>query len=146
MNLLKLKPPRIAMGLLGISLILHFSLSFSTRLNPMGLFAGSLLFFLGFGILTWAWMLFKTAATAICPIDTPTQAVTGGPYRITRNPMYLGMLIMLAGVGLAFGTLPFLMPPLLFFLVINFVFIPHEETRMKEIFGKGYEQLNTPNS
>jgi protein-S-isoprenylcysteine O-methyltransferase Ste14 len=52
--------------------------------------------------------------------------------------MYLGMTLMMAGVALWFGTLPFYLAAAAFFLVINLFFCPFEEERMTDSFGTEY--------
>ena len=92
----------------------------------------------GFTVMIWAWWLFQKAETAICPTADSQVLVTSGVYRLTRNPMYLGMVLMMAGVALWFGTLPYYLVVVLYFLVINEAFCPFEEERLVATFGKEY--------
>jgi len=70
----------------------------------------------------------------------PTQhLVVKGFYRYARNPMYLGVLLISIGCFFAVESLWFVVPPILFFWVINFRLIPFEEQLMKEHFGTEYE-------
>jgi len=86
----------------------------------------------------WAWWLFQKVETAVCPTENSEVLVTSGIYRLTRNPMYLGMVLMMAGVALWFGTLPYYLATVLFFLVINQFFCPFEEQRLISTFGEQY--------
>ena len=85
---------------------------------------------------------FMRARTTINP-HTPDQAsslVTGGVYRWTRNPMYLGLLLLLAGWAIRLGSLsPFLVPPL-FALVLTQVQILPEERVLRARFGDEYDR------
>jgi protein-S-isoprenylcysteine O-methyltransferase Ste14 len=92
----------------------------------------------GFAIMMWAWWLFQKAETAICPTKYNSALVTSGIYRVSRHPMYLGMVMMMAGAALWFGTLPYYIVNVLFFLVINQVFCPFEERKLDEIFSEAY--------
>ncbi len=81
---------------------------------------------------------FKKAGTAIKPFESSTVLVTDGLYRCTRNPMYLGMVILLIGVASYLGSLtPFIIIPV-FFLIIQQCFIKHEEPFLENIFGQEY--------
>ena len=92
----------------------------------------------GFAIMIWAWWLFQKSETAICPTEISEVLVTSGIYQLTRNPMYLGMVLMMAGVALWFGTLPYYFATILYFLVINQFFCPFEEQRLRSTFGEEY--------
>lgn len=65
----------------------------------------------------------------------PERIVTAGPFGFSRNPMYLGMLLVLLGVAALYGTAPGFIFPLVYFGVANGYYIPYEESRMTEIFG-----------
>jgi protein-S-isoprenylcysteine O-methyltransferase Ste14 len=58
----------------------------------------------GLAVVLSAWLGFQRAKTGIVPFSESTKLVTGGMYRITRNPMYLGMALVLAGVALKLGS------------------------------------------
>ena len=138
MKTVNLKPPQIAFGLLALSGGLH--LAITRGQHPMRcLVCAIALFLAGFGLMMWAWAGFQRAKTPIRPTDTATTLVIGGPFRFTRNPMYLGIVLMLLAAVFGVGTWPMLLAPIGFFLIISAVFIPYEEQRLKEIFGKQYE-------
>jgi protein-S-isoprenylcysteine O-methyltransferase Ste14 len=59
----------------------------------------------GFAIGGNAFRAFTRVGTPVVPFERSTALVTGGTYRITRNPMYLSMVVMLCGVAVLFGTL-----------------------------------------
>jgi len=81
---------------------------------------------------------FNKAGTAIRPFESSTFLVTDGLYRYTRNPMYLGMVILLIGVATYLGSLtPYIVIPV-FFLIIQQCFIKHEEPFLENIFGQEY--------
>jgi protein-S-isoprenylcysteine O-methyltransferase Ste14 len=138
-KLLKIFPPIWALIFLGLGLILHYAIP-STRLvdfsSPM---IGGILILASVALNTWAWWLFQKAGTEIEPTSPSNRAlVTTGPYRITRNPMYFGFVLLLLGIAFCVGSLPMLLPPLLFFFVVNVVFVPFEEAKMARQFGEQY--------
>lgn len=82
--------------------------------------------------------LFQKANTPLKPFKKPEKLVTTGIYRFTRNPMYLGMVIILTGLGIFLGSLSaFLVIPL-FIWAIHTNFILHEEQLLLNTFGKDY--------
>jgi protein-S-isoprenylcysteine O-methyltransferase Ste14 len=85
---------------------------------------------------------FARARTTVNPHrpDETVVLVTGGIYRWTRNPMYLGLLILLVGWAIRLGSLsPFLVPPL-FALVIEQVQILPEERLLRARFAADYDR------
>jgi protein-S-isoprenylcysteine O-methyltransferase Ste14 len=93
----------------------------------------------GVAVMLLADRQFKEAETTVQPFDPPSTLVTGGTFRFSRNPMYLGMVLVLAGMALALGTLtPFLVPPVLAWVFTRRFIIP-EEAAMERAFGREYE-------
>ena len=84
---------------------------------------------------------FVQARTTVNPIQ-PGQAsklVTGGLYRISRNPMYLGLAILLSGWCLYLGELANLLVLVAFVMVITVLQIKPEESVLEEKFGDEYK-------
>ena len=100
--------------------------------------AGVILALVGFVIAATAIRLFLARGTTPEPSGTPTVLVTSGPYRFTRNPMYLSMLLILLGIALFAGSVALLIAPIAFFLIINARQIPFEEARLTTLFGAEY--------
>lgn len=99
---------------------------------------GLLLALAGIVSAVWASRMFRRQDTTISPFGTPTALVAEGPFRYTRNPMYLGLLLLLLGIAAGFGGLVLLAAPLAFFAIINTTRIPAEEASMQSIFGDEY--------
>lgn len=138
LKLIKISPPGFILIYLSITLGLHFLFPQRTTFPLIVRLLGIASLIVGFVIMTWGWALFKNKGTTVIPTETPKIFVTTGPYRFSRNPMYVGMVLMLSGIALALQSLPVLLTPLAFFFTINHLFIPHEEKRMEEIFGQAY--------
>lgn len=83
--------------------------------------------------------LFGRLGTNIKTFNDPGQLVTSGPFRFTRNPMYLGFTLILSGVGLLVGTLTAWLGALAFFVAADTWYIPFEERRMRALFGTDYD-------
>ena len=97
----------------------------------------------GFALTISGALYFKISGTAIRPFETSTVLVKDGPYRFTRNPMYLGMVLILIGTAIHLGSLtPWFVIPV-FFFIIQEGFIKHEESFLENIFGKEYQGYKT---
>jgi protein-S-isoprenylcysteine O-methyltransferase Ste14 len=88
----------------------------------------------GFGLMLRAWWLFKIQDTAICPTARTTVLITGDVYRLTRNPTYLGIVMMLLGVALYAASIFYFIAAAAFFSIINHSFCPYEEARLRSAF------------
>ena len=100
--------------------------------------AGWLLIAVGVALAIIATAGFRRARTGIIPFSESTSLVTSGLYRHTRNPMYLGMALVLAGVAVKLGSLSAWIPLPLFMAVIQRQFIRNEETFLSGIYGEEY--------
>ncbi len=138
MKLVEVKPPHIAGLLLVLSVGLHFLLPQAYRHQFTCIACGIVAVALGFGVMIWAWYLFRRSGTPIRPTQRATCLVTAGPFRLSRNPMYLGVFVMLLGVAVGVGSLPMLIAPVGFFAFMSVVFVPYEEHRLREAFGDAY--------
>ena len=95
----------------------------------------------GFLLLSWGATLFKTKGTAIKPFEPSTTLVTQGPYRFTRNPMYLGAITFLTGIAIMLGSLAAFVAPVAMFVTLQRIFIPAEEAMMEQTFGQAYRDF-----
>ena len=100
----------------------------------------SICIILGFVGLILAWLQFKKSDAALCPTAETSQIIKNGMYRYSRNPMYLGMLLILLGVSFIMGTLTSMLAPAAFFLIIDKIFIPFEEEKLLSSFGDSYNE------
>lgn len=108
------------------------------KLDEVWRAGGVVIFAGGYALMMWAWSLFRKNETPTKPTDQPKAFVVEGPYRFTRNPMYLGVTLMLAGLSFVLGSVAMLGAPFLFFVIINQFFIPYEEDKMAKLFGGPY--------
>lgn len=92
-----------------------------------------------FSIVVFAVVAFRRAGTRPEPWKPTTALVTSGPYRFTRNPMYLGFTLLYLGLALWFGgywTL-MLLPPVLVVMIHGV--IRREEAYLSRLFGTEYD-------
>jgi protein-S-isoprenylcysteine O-methyltransferase Ste14 len=101
---------------------------------------GVMLFVLGLAISIPSALLFRREGTEINPTsEANRKLVISGLFRFTRNPMYLGVVIMTLGIAIWVGTWPMLLAPVATFAVANWVHIPFEEAKMRRQFGDAYD-------
>ena len=103
--------------------------------------AGQGLFWLGLILLGLASLSFLRARTTIVPHNTPSALITGGLYRVSRNPIYLGDALILSGVALKYGAVTGLILLPGFLWIITRRFILPEEARLRAAFGPQAEQF-----
>ena len=131
-------PPLIYLGALGIGFGLDAmmgtgSLPWTLR-GPIG--AASII--AGGGLLASFLSAFRRAETPVDPY-TPSEAiVTDGPYRLTRNPAYLGMALMYAGIAIVANASWALVPLPVAIAVIDRGVIAREERYLDRKFGRPY--------
>lgn len=135
-----LPPPVLAFGLLLVCGCLMAAIPLPPIPIPAGRGIGASLSILGLLAAYSGFSAFRKAGTPVRQGDQPTKLVASGPYLITRNPMYLGLELVLSGVFFLTKSPFFLIPPIVFFFLINFVQIPFEENLMSERFGQSYAE------
>lgn len=137
-RILDYRPPRIAMTLLMAATGLQLSVpAVWARLTPFPVLAAAVAIS-GFLLMTRAWWLFKVKETAICPTARTTTLITTDIYRWTRNPMYLGIVFMLLGIGLSTGSVFHYLASMTFFAIIDYSFCPYEENKLRVAFGDDF--------
>jgi protein-S-isoprenylcysteine O-methyltransferase Ste14 len=101
---------------------------------------GSVIFVLGAVLAGWGWWIFHRARTTRVPGQDSTALVTSGPYRLMRNPMYVGLSVAYIGeAAILHQIVPVVLLPLTIFY-LNRVVIPVEEERLCAVFGAEYDR------
>ncbi|WP_179379744.1 methyltransferase family protein [Jannaschia marina] len=104
-----------------------------------GRWIGAALVAAGLGLILWSALFFLRHRTPIEPHHTPTALITGGPYRLTRNPIYLALVLIAAGFALRQGSALALLPVPALFLVLDRRFAAVEEAGLRAAFGAAGE-------
>jgi len=142
----KLPPPLILIIAGGLMYAIAHNLSFGNLQSffffPYQDIIAKVFFTIGVLIALHALHLFHKAKTTHNPIkiDQASSLVTTGIYRFTRNPMYLGMLIILIGFGIKLGSTMALGVIPIFVLAMKYLQIVPEERVLLEIFGDEYAE------
>lgn len=136
----RVPPPLIYVVIFGLGLLLHLiaPLAFVPRL-PARVAALILLgcYVLLFG---WSYRLFRHANTSMVPVRPSTALIVTGPYRLTRNPMYVSLLCLYIALALWFGvTWALLFIPIVM-LTVQRMAIAKEERYLEQRFGEAYRQ------
>src|SRR4051812_18636732 len=85
-------------------------------------------------------LLFRRERTEIKPTSPANRVlVTSGPFRFTRNPMYLSLVMITLGVAIWAGAWPMFLAPIATFATANWVHIPYEEAKMRRQFDADFE-------
>jgi protein-S-isoprenylcysteine O-methyltransferase Ste14 len=90
-------------------------------------------------LMVWAVVSFRRARTAIIPNRPATMLVLGGPYRFTRNPMYLAFVVFYLGAGLLINSIWTLLLLPLVLVVLYVTVIRREERYLAATFGASYD-------
>ena len=94
---------------------------------------------LGLGVGIAGALTFRRAKTNIRPFKEADKLVTEGPFRYTRNPMYLGLSLVLAGIWLLLGALSPLLGMLIFVVTADRWYIAFEEHMLQRKFGPAFD-------
>lgn len=82
---------------------------------------------------------FKKAKTTVKPFETSSVLITDGVFRISRHPMYFGMVLILLGVAIFMGSItPFVIVGV-FTVLMEFIFVKTEENMLAQQFGSAWQ-------
>lgn len=102
--------------------------------------AGGVLFGIGAIIAGWGLLTFRRVRTTTVPGETSSRLVTWGPYRFSRNPMYVGLSVAYLGeAGILAQIWPVILLPLTV-AYVNWIVIPVEESKLREVFNEEYDR------
>jgi len=121
----------------GLQLLVPLNLG-SPALSLLVRLGGVVVFAAGATLAGWGLLVFHRAETTTTPGEAPATLVTAGPYRCTRNPMYVGLVLAYLGEQ---GMLVEVWPLALLVLTVayvNWFVIPVEETSLRA-FGPAYD-------
>ena len=138
----KIPPPLVT---LIFALAIYFSSRYFIVIEiPMRDILSSIFIILGIFVTFSSARIFKKKETTVNPMkpDQATTLVTDGMFKITRNPMYLGMLLLLFGLSVFKGLIVgFIFLPLFVLYITIFQIIPEEEA-MLNLFGEDYKSYS----
>jgi protein-S-isoprenylcysteine O-methyltransferase Ste14 len=135
-------PPLIYLGAFLFALALD-QLWTLPMFSASALWPGVAVIALGVAVAVWGARTLHVAGTNVSPYHPSTAVVDSGPFRFSRNPLYVGMTLSYTGLTLAFNTwwgIIVLIPVL---LVMHFGVIRREERYLEGKFGESYRRYRS---
>lgn len=134
-------PPLILVACLVIAYGLGLVLPLPLRVLPAGLqrAAGALVAFCGVALDVWAMTSLSAGRTTVLPHRASSHLVVDGPYRFSRNPIYLGNTVVVVGIGVGLGSLWYLLAAVAAAGAAQKLAIEPEERHLAALFGTEFE-------
>jgi len=129
----------------GLAILVGFVLDWIEPLpfmstEDLAVWLGAIIFALALALAFWA-IATMTRAGSNVPTNRPTTTIVeSGPYRFSRNPIYLGFGLGLVGLAVTFDTLWLLVTLVPFALVIRYAVVAREEAYLERKFGDVYRR------
>jgi protein-S-isoprenylcysteine O-methyltransferase Ste14 len=138
-------PPLIGLATLLLGLLAHWLYPTHVLSGllawPIRAVIGAVAFVAGAGMMVIAERTFRRIGTNVPPWEPTLKLATGGIYERLRNPMYVGGLLMLAGIGIAIGADWLLVLVILSALLLHYGVVLREERYLEAKFGDGYRRF-----
>ena len=138
-----IKPPLLFLGALALGCLLSLIIPMGTRLaspNGSALAAGLAFVALGFALAAFSARAFHRAGTDVMPGRPANALVTTGPYRITRNPIYIGMTLVYFGLSIVMTSIWALLLLIPVLVILQRGVVIPEEAYLKRRFGADYRK------
>jgi len=133
-------PPVYLVLTLLIMSVLNYHLPLVRLWGPPESYAGAALVIIGTLMTGHSARLFRLAKTPLIPFERTTTLITHGPYRYTRNPMYLGLVLIVLGVAILQGSLGAFLPLPGLVWILRAHFVLGEERFLEDLFGERYRE------
>ena len=137
-NLGPVRPPLVYLGSILLGLLLHFAWPLALVRQPVGAVIGAGVVLMAVGLFITAVRTFHAAATPVPGNRPTTTIVRTGPYRFSRNPIYLAFSALQVGIALCVGSLWLLITLVPALVLMSFWVIPREERYLEARFSSEY--------
>ncbi len=136
----RIPPPLLYVGALILGLVLDRLLHVTgwDSYETLTLYAGGTLILLGLIVMVWAAGNFRRSGTSVRPWEASSALVTRGPYRMSRNPMYVGMTLIYIGLAIALHSIIALLLMIVVGIVMQTQVVAREERYLESRFGDDY--------
>ncbi len=133
-------PPLLLGGVVSVVVLLGWSWPLAISPKPIVFWLAIALLILGGALNAWGALTMRRAGTNISPSRPTTILVTSGPFRFSRNPLYVAGAVLLLGLALALNNLWGILALIPLSLVMHYGVILKEERYLDEKFGAPYRQ------
>jgi len=134
-------PPPIIFGLAAVgAAVAQYFLIGSFAISEARSLIGGLIIVLSVILIGASARFFKKAGTPVRPVSPATTIVQSGPYRFSRNPMYVGMAGILVGLSVCLGSPVFLVALMAALAVVHFGVVLPEERYLEALHGETYRR------
>jgi protein-S-isoprenylcysteine O-methyltransferase Ste14 len=135
------KPPLLFGGALALGYLLSLYFPLGPGLasaNALALTVGIVLIALGFALAIRSVKMFRRAGTNVVPGEPATALVTAGPYRFTRNPIYIGFVLVYFGLSIVLTSMWVLLLLIPVLVILQRGVVKREEAYLERKFGEDY--------
>ncbi|SFO66782.1 Protein-S-isoprenylcysteine O-methyltransferase Ste14 [Mesorhizobium sp. NFR06] len=134
----KVFPPLLFVVALIVMLALRYVWPLAIGGRPFTLVLGVALAALAVAIIAWGRSTMLRGGTNVNPTLPTTTIITGGPFGFTRNPLYLGLIGLLLGIGLMFDSWWAVVALIATFPILHYGVVMREEAYLERKFGEPY--------
>lgn len=135
------KPPLLFGGALALGYVLSLYFPLGPGLaqaNALALTVGITFIALGFALAIRSVQMFRRAGTNVVPGEPATALVTAGPYRFTRNPIYVGFVLVYFGLSIVLTSMWVLLLLFPVLVILHRGVVKREEAYLERQFGDAY--------
>lgn len=137
-NLGPVRPPLVYLGSILLGLLLHFAWPLPLVRQPVGALIGAGVVLMAVGLFITAIRTFRAAATPVPGNRPTTTIVRTGPYRFSRNPIYLAFSLFQLGIAMWLNSVWLLVTLVGAAALMHYFVIPREEEYLERRFGAQY--------
>ena len=131
-------PPLLFLVALIVMLVLRYFWPLAIGGRPLTVVLGIVLAALAVAIIVWGRSTMLRGGTNVNPTLPTTTIITSGPFGFTRNPLYLGLMGLLLGIGLLFDTWWAVVALIASFPILHYGVVLREEAYLERKFGESY--------
>jgi protein-S-isoprenylcysteine O-methyltransferase Ste14 len=135
------KPPLLFLGALGLGALLSAVIPIGPGLgaaNKLAFTVGLTFIVIGFVLAALSVRNFRLAGTSVVPGEPATALVVTGPYRVTRNPIYIGLVLAYFGFAVMLTSMWILLLLIPVVMILQRGVVLREEEYLAQQFGEAY--------